>query len=198
MLVTTKTLTGFAPVITRCAYLICVVECDLRKCTFGFPFEFRGDALRSTVAVWAGTVPDRTVEGGVNDSYDDVSAETTNGIYKVEVVHRRGSLRNVHSVERPPKWATGLTAGVCLHGFQLTVSWFPGRSHPQFRGPSITGSHRRCSDELYRLCCASRFSHCTTRAAYSARCNIFSYMEWRGFENIRRSIGSKNERGSVS
>ncbi len=134
----------------------------------------------------------------MNDSYDDLSAETTNGIYKAEVVHRRGFLRNVQSVEQPPKWATGLIPGVCLHRLQLTVSWFPGRSHLQFRGLSIPGSHRRCSDELYRLRCASRFSHSTTRSAYSAGRNILSYMEWRGFENIRRSIGSKNERGSVS
>lgn len=53
MLVATKTLTGFAPVITRCAYVICLLARDLRKCASGFPFEFRGDAPRSTVAVWA-------------------------------------------------------------------------------------------------------------------------------------------------
>ena len=37
--------------------------------------------------------------GGVGDSYDNALAETINGLYKAEVIHRRGSWRTVEAVE---------------------------------------------------------------------------------------------------
>ncbi len=37
--------------------------------------------------------------GSVGDSYDNALAETINGLYKVEVIHRRGPWRNVEAVE---------------------------------------------------------------------------------------------------
>ena len=40
--------------------------------------------------------------GSVGDSYDNALAETINGLYKAEVIHRRPSWRTRHEVE----WAT--------------------------------------------------------------------------------------------
>jgi len=37
--------------------------------------------------------------GGVGDSYDNALAETINGLYKVEVIHRRGPWRSFEAVE---------------------------------------------------------------------------------------------------
>ena len=37
--------------------------------------------------------------GSVGDSYDNALAETTNGLYKAEVIHRRGQWRNFEAVE---------------------------------------------------------------------------------------------------
>ncbi|EKS71625.1 transposase [Caballeronia zhejiangensis] len=37
--------------------------------------------------------------GSVGDSYDNALAETINGLYKAEVIHRRGPWRNVQAVE---------------------------------------------------------------------------------------------------
>ena len=37
--------------------------------------------------------------GSVGDSYDNALAESINGLYKAEVIHRRGSWRNIESVE---------------------------------------------------------------------------------------------------
>src|ERR1700722_2253098 len=37
--------------------------------------------------------------GSVGDSYDNALAETINGLYKVEVIHRRGPWRNAEAVE---------------------------------------------------------------------------------------------------
>ncbi|MGG7519792.1 IS3 family transposase, partial [Allorhizobium undicola] len=37
--------------------------------------------------------------GSVGDSYDNALAETINGLYKAEVIHRRGPWRNVEAVE---------------------------------------------------------------------------------------------------
>ena len=37
--------------------------------------------------------------GSVGDSYDNALAETINGLYKAEVIHRRGSWRNFEAVE---------------------------------------------------------------------------------------------------
>ncbi|TDR28823.1 integrase-like protein [Aquamicrobium defluvii] len=37
--------------------------------------------------------------GSVGDSYDNAFAETINGLYKAEVIHRRGQRRNFEAVE---------------------------------------------------------------------------------------------------
>ena len=37
--------------------------------------------------------------GSVGDSYDNASAETIDGLYKAEVIHRRGPWRNFETVE---------------------------------------------------------------------------------------------------
>jgi transposase InsO family protein len=37
--------------------------------------------------------------GSVGDSYDNASAETINGLYKSEVIHRRGPWRSLEAVE---------------------------------------------------------------------------------------------------
>ena len=37
--------------------------------------------------------------GSVGDSYDNALAETINGLYKAEVIHRRGPWRSLESVE---------------------------------------------------------------------------------------------------
>ena len=37
--------------------------------------------------------------GSVGDSYDDALAETINGLYKAEVIHRRGPWRSYEAVE---------------------------------------------------------------------------------------------------
>ncbi|CAO3440944.1 Mobile element protein [Azospirillum endophyticum] len=37
--------------------------------------------------------------GSVGDSYDNALAETINGLYKTEVIRRRGSWRNLEAVE---------------------------------------------------------------------------------------------------
>src|SRR3954452_13611546 len=44
----------------------------------------------------AGTEP---LVGSVGDSYDNALAETINGLYKAEVIHRRGPWRSVEAVE---------------------------------------------------------------------------------------------------
>ena len=37
--------------------------------------------------------------GSVGDSYDNALAESINGLYKAEVIHRRGPWRNIQAVE---------------------------------------------------------------------------------------------------
>lgn len=37
--------------------------------------------------------------GSVGDSYDNALAETVNGLFKAEVIHRRGPWRNFEAVE---------------------------------------------------------------------------------------------------
>ncbi len=44
----------------------------------------------------AGTEPS---VGSVGDSYDNALAETINGLFKAEVIHRRGPWRNFEAVE---------------------------------------------------------------------------------------------------
>jgi putative transposase len=37
--------------------------------------------------------------GSVGDSYDNAIAETINGLYKAEIIHRRGPWRSLEAVE---------------------------------------------------------------------------------------------------
>ena len=41
----------------------------------------------------------RALVGSVGDSYDNALAETINGLYKAEVIHRRGPWRSFEAVE---------------------------------------------------------------------------------------------------
>src|SRR5277367_4170247 len=43
--------------------------------------------------------PSRRSVGSVGDSYDNALAETINGLYKAEVIHRRGPWRSFETVE---------------------------------------------------------------------------------------------------
>ena len=54
--------------------------------------------------------------GSVGDSYDNALAETINGLYKAEVIHRR-SWRNREQVER------------------ATLDWVHGFNHKRLLGP---------------------------------------------------------------
>jgi transposase InsO family protein len=46
--------------------------------------------------------------GSVGDSYDNALAETINGLFKVEVIHRRGSWRDAEAVEFATlEWGAG-------------------------------------------------------------------------------------------
>src|SRR5437762_2169794 len=48
------------------------------------------------VATWAGIEPS---VGSVGDSYDNALAETINGLFKAEVIHRRGPWKSFEAVE---------------------------------------------------------------------------------------------------
>jgi putative transposase len=52
--------------------------------------------------------------GSVGDSYDNALAETINGLYKAEVIHRRGPWRSFEAVEYATlEWVECLTIGGC-------------------------------------------------------------------------------------
>ncbi|MGQ0528860.1 MAG: integrase core domain-containing protein, partial [Panacagrimonas sp.] len=55
--------------------------------------------------------------GSVGDSYDNALAETINGLYKAEVIHRRSSWRRIEDVE----WAT--------------LQWVDWYNHRRLMGP---------------------------------------------------------------
>ena len=52
----------------------------------------------STPSAWAEAGIEPSV-GSVGDSYDNALAETINGLYKAEVIHRRGPWRSFEAVE---------------------------------------------------------------------------------------------------
>ena len=54
------------------------------------------EILRTQRLGEAGLVPS---VGSVGDSYDNALAETINGLYKAEVIHRRGPWRTLEAVE---------------------------------------------------------------------------------------------------
>ena len=52
--------------------------------------------------------------GSVGDSYDNALAETINGLYKAEVIHRRGPWRSFEAVDMPrSNGSTGSTIAGC-------------------------------------------------------------------------------------
>jgi transposase InsO family protein len=53
-----------------------------------FSAEVRDRAVRTVPSV-----------GSVGDSYDNALAETINGLYKAEVIHRRGPWRTLEAVD---------------------------------------------------------------------------------------------------
>lgn len=70
--------------------------------------------------------------GGVGDSYDNALAETINGLYKAEVIYRRGPWRSFEAVEfAPPTW----------------VDWFNNRRllEPIGNSPPAGAEERYCA-----------------------------------------------------
>jgi transposase InsO family protein len=62
------------------------------------PFEF----AQYVSIKYTERVADAAIEpsvGSVGDSYDNALAETINGLYKAEVIHRRGPWRSFEAVE---------------------------------------------------------------------------------------------------
>ena len=58
--------------------------------------------------------------GSVGDSYDNALAETVNGLYKAEVIHRRGPWRSFEAVDTPPSnGSTGSTTGACSNPSEI-------------------------------------------------------------------------------
>ena len=51
--------------------------------------------------------------GSKGDSYDNALAETINGLYKAELIHRRGPWKTREAVERPCNGCTGSTTSDC-------------------------------------------------------------------------------------
>ncbi len=90
---------------------------DMARCTvarlmrsMGLKGATRGKAVRTTLSDRAAPCPadrvnrhtDAGVEpsvGSVGDSYDNALAETINGLYKTEVIRRRGPWRTLEAVE---------------------------------------------------------------------------------------------------
>ena len=53
----------------------------------------------AAIAVGYGSASRPISVGSVGDSYDNALAETINGLYKAEVIHRRGPWRSFEAVE---------------------------------------------------------------------------------------------------
>ena len=66
-------------------------------------FRSHGELFRvgveSTGTYGAGITRHLALSGSVGDSYDNALAETINGLYKAEVIHRRGPWRSFGAVE---------------------------------------------------------------------------------------------------
>jgi len=60
--------------------------------------------------------------GSVGDSYDNALAETINGLYKAEVIHRRGPWRSLEAVE----FATGSVKNLGRYAAS-GIAWWPKR-----------------------------------------------------------------------
>ena len=74
--------------------------------------------------------------GSVGDSYDNALAETINGLYKAEVIHRRGPWRSFEAIEfQPSRGWTGSTIAGC---------WSPSASS---RRPKPRNATSPCSND---------------------------------------------------
>lgn len=77
---------------------------------------------RAVRMVFYARYTERRAEAGVEpsvgsrgDSYDSAPAETINGLYKVEVIHRHGPWKSVHAVEPPrSNESVGSTISDCV------------------------------------------------------------------------------------
>ena len=110
--------------------------------------------------------------GSVGDSYDNALAETINGLYKAEVIHRRGPWRNFEAVEfatlewvrlvQPPTTSAAHRkhtacrsrrtllrhAGRNSHG-RITQTKWPPANPARFR--SLSGAYQCCGLRGHRV-----------------------------------------------
>jgi len=79
-----------------------------RLCTTAAPFIAAGSSITAIESAqyvsikYTERLADAGIEpsvGSVGDSYDNALAETINGLYKAEVIHRRGPWRSFEAVE---------------------------------------------------------------------------------------------------
>ena len=79
-----------------------------RRCTIADPSRAAASSTTATAASQYVSInyTERLAEAGiepsvgsVGDSYDNALAETINGLYKTEVIHRRGPWRTLEAVE---------------------------------------------------------------------------------------------------
>jgi hypothetical protein len=77
-----------------------------RPCTTASPSIAAGSCTTATEATVSIKYTERLAEAGiepsvgsVGDSYDNALAETINGLYKAEIIHRRGPWRSFEAVE---------------------------------------------------------------------------------------------------
>jgi transposase InsO family protein len=67
--------------------------------------------------------------GSVGDSYDNALAETKNGLYKTELVHRQGPWRNMQDLEMATLgWVDCSTTGACLAPSETSRQQRPKRT----------------------------------------------------------------------
>ena len=70
--------------------------------------------------------------GSVGDSYDNALAETINGLYKAEVIHRRGPWRSFEAVEyEPSSGSTGSTTAACSNPSETSRPQKPRQTSTQ-------------------------------------------------------------------
>ena len=88
-----------------CAWplLSCNDECHDRRPVYRGGLIHRSDRGSQYVSIkYTERLAEAGIEpsvGSVDDSYDNALAETINGLYKAEVIHRRGPWRSFEAVE---------------------------------------------------------------------------------------------------
>ena len=99
----------------------------------------------STPSAWPRPVIEPSV-GSVGDSYDNALAETINGLYKAEVIHRRGPWRSSKpSSSRRSNGSTGSTIAGCWS--RSATSRRPKPRSDYYASPGATSHWRRNSNE---------------------------------------------------